>query len=101
MKRLPHKYQLFFIAIIFLGILFLPTDLLSERPSEMDFLRSTSNRENFHHVDQIAKFEEKGKMERIDVFSRLPGIKNRIFKELFIFSFRHSLSIKEVPVLRC
>ena len=101
MNPSPHKYHTLLVTIISIGILFLPTDLLSERPSEIDFLRSTSNRENFHHIDQIARFEEKGKMARIGVFSSLLGIENRIFKELFFFSFQHTLSIKEAPFLRC
>ena len=101
MNPSTHKYRTLLVSVISLGILFLPTDLLSERPSEIDFLRSTSNRENFHHVDQISRFEEKGEMARIDVFPSLLGIKNRIFKELFIFSPHDSLSIKEGPFLRC
>jgi hypothetical protein len=101
MNPSPHKYQTLLVTIISLGILFLPTYLLFDRLSEIDFLRSTLNWENPDDVDQFASFEEKGKMARIDVFSSLLGIKNRIFKELFIFSSRHSLSIKEAPVLRC
>ena len=103
MNPLPHKYQILLVTIISLGILFLPTYLLFDRLSEIDFLRSTLNWENPDDIDQSASLGEKWKVAQVNVYSILFVPEDRIFDSIapFVFGRRLSKEKEKASVLRC
>jgi len=103
MKRFLHKYQLLSIAMISVGILFLPGYALFDNLCEINFLRSTLNWENPDDIDQSASLGEKWKVAQVNVYSILFVPEDRIFDSIapFVFGRRLSKEKEKASVLRC
>ena len=101
MKSLPRKYRILSVALISLGILFLPGYILFYHLSEIDFLRSALNWENPDDVDQGAAFEKKGKMAQVNVDSIHMVAQERIFISIWLTSSQQTSPIGKSYVPRC
>lgn len=101
MNLLSRKYQILLVAIISLGILFLPGYVLFYNLSEIDFLRSALNWENPDDIDQCASFDKKWTIAQVGGESIRFVPENRIFEPIALFSSEHHLPVEKASVLRC
>jgi len=101
MNPFPRKYQILFVPIISLCLVFLPGYVLFYNLSEIDFLRSALNWENPDDIDQCASFDKKWTIAQVGGESIRFVPENRISEPIALFSSEHHLPIEKAPVLRC